>query len=189
MKEKQKNVPPVTEKKPKKSELETDKPVDAEVLEPDKPKPAPEPPVKLKPDQRLALLEAQMQQADQNFKQIGTFLTEMEPLLKLSKQLAERQKAAEQAGVQPVGQQPQQGGGAGGLMANAGQFMPFLMQMLQGGGGTPIADELMKKVMNAGIEQMFMGTELMRAMQRKFMSEWGSVEVKKSLAKAESPQS
>lgn len=60
--------------------------------------------------------------------------------------------------------------------ANVGQLMQFLPQLLGLGGresSNPLGDEITKKVLAAGLDQMFAGTELLKAMQKRLMTEMG----------------
>lgn len=106
------------------------------------------------------------------FKQLG-------PLIQLSQQVAEQQKLAQE---NPQAAQGQKGGNLAGM----GQVIPFLMQLMgAGGGSSALGDELTKKVIDAGLEQMFAGTALLKAMQTKMLADMGAKAIKDSFEKKE----
>lgn len=181
-----KNVQPATTPKPEK--LNKPKEVDADV----KPTPAteedteavlrkeasptehegpqtetPEEQIQLTPEQRIERLEA-------FFSKLVDRIT---PMIELSDQIRQRQQQAEQK-QQEGGAKPQTGNA--NLMAGAGQILPLIMQMMGGGGSNPLGDELTKKVIDAGLQQMFAGTELLKAMQTKMLADMGAKAVKES---------
>ena len=109
----------------------------------------------------METVEARLQVADKNFQQISEFLTKMEPLIQLSQQVQQQQTSGGSVAA-PVP------GGAGNILGLISQFAPLL-----GGGSNPLGDELTKKVLDAGLDQMFAGTQLLKAMQQKIMMEMG----------------
>ena len=116
-------------------------------------------------------VETRLQAADQNFLKIGSFLERMEPLVKLGEQIQQRQTQPQAPAGPPA---------AGGFdIASLLQMAPALL----GGGSSGIGDEITKKIIDAGLDQMFAGTELLKAMQRKLMTEMGVKTVMEAVAK------
>lgn len=89
-----------------------------------------------------------------------------------------QQEAAKQRAQQPVPSGVPQGadplGGLGGLM----QILPALL----GSGGSGLEGEITKKIIEAGMNQMFAGTRLLEAMQTKMLANMGAKEVEKVTA-------
>ncbi len=79
-------------------------------------------PKPLTTQERLDYIEKQFVEIDKNFQQIGAFLGKMEPLVKLSDQLAQQQASGATAPAQ---------GAAPNILSLLAQFAP----MLTGGGG------------------------------------------------------
>lgn len=128
-------------------------------------------PVETKPpttEQRLALIERQLTQADQNFKTISEFLTKIEPLAGLAQQLQERQNqpTTQETPATPAGLP--KGFDIGSILQVLG---PILGQVQ---GSSPLGDELMKKVIEAGLSQMTAGTQLLGAVQKKILMDMGT---------------
>lgn len=113
MRKPKENVQPATEPTPTEQITETP------AVEPS-PAAAPSP-LKLTIQERLDYIEKQFIEIDKNFQQIGTFLGKMEPLIKLSDQLAQQQAS-------PTAANPS---GAPNILSLLAQFAP----MLTGGGG------------------------------------------------------
>jgi uncharacterized coiled-coil protein SlyX len=156
-------------------------PAEAEIIKPEPAEPKPETPIPLTPEQRIEMLEAKLAANEKQVENaFGKLVERLTPVIQLSDKLAQAQ---EQAKNSP--QQPQQG--AAGLGGSIGQFLPMIMQALSGGGGSALGDELTKKVMDAGLSQMFAGTELLKALQRKMLLDMGSKQIEDSLGKAAAP--
>lgn len=114
LKKPEKNAQPVTEPTPTNPITEENSAVE--------PSPAAVPsPPKLTTQERLDYIEKQFVEIDKNFQQIGVFLGKMEPLVKLSDQLAQQQ-------ANPTA--PAQGAAAPNILSLLSQFAP----MLTGGG-------------------------------------------------------
>lgn len=121
-------------------------------------------------DQRIQRLELMMGRVAKNFQQVEEYLVKFKPLLSVAEQFEQKQQAGD--AKQPTGN--------AGLMAGAGQILPLIMQMMGNSGANPLGDELTKKVMEAGLEQMFAGTQLLKAMQTKMLADMGAKVVKQS---------
>jgi hypothetical protein len=80
-------------------------------------------------EERLARLEVWMAQADKNFSEVGAFLTKLEPLIKLSNDVAARQSQ------NPQGQPQAQGG------LDISQIIG-LIEKYGGGGSNPMQDKI-----------------------------------------------
>ena len=113
-------------------------------------------------------VEQKLAVAEQNFQKIGSFLERMEPLVKLGEQIQQRQ-------TQPSTPPATGGFDIGSLLQLAPAFL--------GGGSNPIGDEITKKIIDAGLDQMFAGTELLKAMQKKLMTEMGVKTVTEAISK------
>lgn len=118
-------------------------------------------------EQKLAIAEV-------NFKKIADFLEKMGPLVDLSQKIQQQQQNT----PMPEASISQPGGGLGALLPLLGKLAPFF-----GGGGSSLGDELTKKVLDAGLEQMFAGTQLLKAMQQKLMTEMGVKAVMETVSK------
>lgn len=117
--------------------------------------------------QRLEQLESY---TVQNFQRIGEFLTKLEPLTKAIEASTSQQAAPSQGGNSSVG---------------LGSILQFLPQILGGGGSSnQLGDDLTKKVLDAGLDQMFAGTQLLKAIQTKMMTEMGVKAVTQTLTSA-----
>ena len=91
-----------------------------------------------------------------------------------AKQRAEMAQRA-QPDYQPQVQQTGEAlGGLGGLM----QILPAIL----GSGGNILEGEITKKIIEAGMNQMFAGTRLLEAMQTKMLANMGAKEVEKVTA-------
>jgi hypothetical protein len=101
--------------------------------------------------------------AEKNFQKIGEFLTRMEPLVKLSEQVKQQQATGATA--------PVQASGGFDLM----RILEAITKFTGGGGGSnPLGDEITKKVIEAGLSQMFAGTKLLETIQTKMMADMGA---------------
>ena len=142
MKKQKQNVPVATEEKPIEPEPEnTSVPVSPEV---------PKDPL----TEWMKTVDARFAVAEANFKQIGEFLTRIEPLAKLGDQITAKQNNPE-AQIQP---QPQGGiGGLGGLL----QILPQIL-----GGGSPDS-ELAQLGKDALKSQIAMSTAITNAVVSK----------------------
>jgi aspartate aminotransferase-like enzyme len=118
-------------------------------------------PKSLTTEERLAAMEQALNQVDKNFQQIGTFIDKMAPLIQLADKVVQQQQ-------QPP--TPPTSGGAGALE----QLLPQIMQAVGGAGNSGFGDEITKKVMEAGLNQMFAGTRLLEAMQTKMLANMGA---------------
>jgi hypothetical protein len=68
-------------------------------------------------------------------------------------------------------------------MGALGQMAPAILQAISGGGGGGLSDEIMKKVVDAGISQMFAGTKLLETIQQKILADMGAKAVTEALPK------
>lgn len=65
---------------------------------------------------------------------------------------------------------------------NIGSLMQLLPQVLgSGSGGNALNEEIQKKIVEAGLQQMFAGTELLKAMQTKMLANMGAEVVQKAM--------
>lgn len=135
---------------------------DTDIKEPEQPTETDTPavPVETKPltveDKVNLLIEAQ-KISDQNFKTISEFMTKIEPLVGVAQQIQE-QKQMQEANPQPQKAPGPLGGvDLGGVLSVLGPILG------QANASNPIGDELMKKVLEAGLSQMTAGTQLLDA--------------------------
>jgi hypothetical protein len=154
----------MTEKK-KKLALPAEKPIEPASPATEEDKQVAQEIVEAKPltvKEEIALIKHELAQADENFKTINGFLGKMEPLIKLSEQLAARQNQTPTAG------EPQAGS------FNAGSLLQLIPQLLgSGGGSNPIGEEITKKIVDAGLDSMFSGQRFLKAVQDKMLQNMG----------------
>lgn len=124
------------------------------------------------PEDRLLSLELGMKQAENNFKTISEFLTKLEPLIAVSQQL-EAQKTASQAS----------GATAPGLPG--GDVLTTILKEAFSSkqASNPLMDQLQSKILEYGMEQMTAGSELLRTMNKKLLSELGAKVVTDTVTK------
>jgi hypothetical protein len=77
---------------------------------------------------------------------------------------------------------PSGSSGMGSLLSMAPDLIKQFLGT--GSGNTTLGDELTRKVIDAGLEQMTMGTQLLKTIQSKMMSELGSKAVAEVIGKA-----
>ena len=100
-------------------------------------------------------------------------------VLKAQAEQARAEYAAKAQAQAPAAGAPAQGGG---MMESLGQFLPAILQMAGGGSGG-YEGEITKKVMEAGLNQMFAGTRLLEAMQTKMLANMGAKVVEDMIPK------
>lgn len=124
-------------------------------------------------------VEKRLQIADENFQKLGTFLAKTEPLIKLSEQIRQQQQNPQPTQTKEAAAAP-----PGNPLLNP-QMLLQIMQGLGGGsgGGGELQQKFMERIMEAGFESMFQGTQLMKAVTNRILTEAGANVAKEVIAK------
>lgn len=108
-------------------------------------------------------VETRFKQVTEALNSVGASMEQLAPLIQVSQQLAQRQ-------AQPQSETPSSTGGIANTLPSLLQLLPSLL----GSNSNPISDVLQQKIIESGIEQMTAGTTLLKAMQRKILSDMGA---------------